>query len=113
MANCKFIYKGHRVFDSELELDEFIINSSKYKQVGDEVFELDTSRKAKIEVINKTDEIAQKILSGNIDLYNFEAEGFPDYISQELDKGNYAVTAALKMYRDDDGNILFPLFNSG
>ena len=112
MANCKFIYKGHRVFDSELELDEFIINSSKYKQVGDEVFELDTSRKAKIEVINKTDEIAQKILSGNIDLYNFEAEGFPDYISQELDKGNYAVTAALKMYRDDDGNILFPLFNS-
>lgn len=112
MATCKFIYKGHRVFDSELALDEFILNSSHFKHAGDEVFELDTERKAKVETIEQTDSIAQGILSGRITIYNLDAENFPDYISQELEKGNYAVTAALKAYRDDDGDILFPLFNS-
>ena len=41
MAKCKFIYKGHRVFDSELALDEYIINAGKYRASTDEVFEKD------------------------------------------------------------------------
>ena len=36
--NCKYIYKGH-VFNSEIELDDFLISKYKYESTfGDLVF---------------------------------------------------------------------------
>lgn len=40
---CKFIYKNGRVFQSELDLDEFILNSLRYTDnITDEVFDSGT-----------------------------------------------------------------------
>ena len=115
MPKCKFIYKGNRVFDSELALDEYIINSAKYKASTDEVFEKDgapTEKRLAIEAkIKESNDWAQKFLRNAITLNDLDSEDFPDYMSKELGKGNYAVTEALKAYVSENGKLLFPLFN--
>ena len=116
MAKCKFIYKGHRVFDSELALDEYIINTGKYRASTDEVFEKDEAAsqrrlaiKTKIEEANKW---AQEFMRNHLNLNDLDSEDFPEWMSKELDKGNYAVTEALKSFVSENGKLLFPLFNA-
>ena len=115
MAKCKFIYKGHRVFDSELALDEYIMLSGKYRASSDEVFEKDgapSARRLKIQTeIEKANKWAQSFIQDRLSLNDLDSEDFPDWMSKELGKGNYAVTEALKAYVSENGKFLFPLFN--
>lgn len=114
MAKCKFIYKGHRVFDSELALDEYIINTEKYKKASDEVFQLDATERqlAYRQRLKDADKAAQnylKAVRGKLSLDDLD-EDFPEFMSKDIGKGNYAVTEALKAYVSENGKLLFPIF---
>jgi len=58
---CTFTYKNGRVFNSELALDEFIVNSLKYDgTITDIVFDYSTKQKNANTIITKRDEVAKK-----------------------------------------------------
>lgn len=108
---CTFTYKNGRVFNSELALDEFIVNSLKYDgTITDIVFDYSTKQKNANTIITKRDEVAKKKMQG-YEQIRLESDIFEDYDTDMLPPGHIPVTRGLTEYVDEYGNILFPIFN--
>ena len=112
---CKFIYKNGRVFKSELDLDEFILNSLRYTDnITDEVFDSGTQQKECFEKfisVVKTNRDIVKYSKLQDLLLNPDSEIYFDY-EKLMPKGTIPVTGALKEYRDAEGYRLFKEFIS-
>lgn len=111
--NCKFIYKNGRVFKSELDFDEYLINALKYNDIiTDETFSYSTEQRGNFEkIINvvKTNRDIIKYSKLEDILINPDSEIYSDY-EKFMPKGTIPVTGALKEYRDENDNRAFAEF---
>ena len=108
---CTFTYKNGRVFNSEIALDEFIVNSLKYKgTITDAVFESSTAQKSRESVILERQKDAKKILNDE-NFIRIDTDLYEDYDSEFFPPGHVPVTKALAEYRDENGDLLFPFFD--
>lgn len=111
--NCTFTYKNGRVFKSELDLDEFLINSGRYfDSITDETFQFTTIQHeygTKFQNVIIPTSLSVKRNCDEIALENPDIEIFQEY-GPFFPKGTIPVTGALKEYRGADGKRLFPEF---
>lgn len=105
--NCKYIYKGH-VFNSEIELDDFLISKYKYESTfGDLVFNKKIEQLDSITKLNNF----QKESKNYKDAWNYKKKYIDGEEIGERKKPWKGVTAYLSEIKTDDGHPLFPIFN--
>ncbi len=109
--NCIYIYKGH-TFNSEIELDDFLIESQQYESsLGDLVFSLSRSQQPVVNTLNSIIHNTQDLKNKReiwerTEKYTYGEDGEisvndPPYVG---------VNAFLAGFTDENGTLLFPEF---
>ena len=106
---CVYKYKSI-VFNSELELDDFILSNSKdlVDQIGDLAYQaLSSSQQARLKSIQAVQELNKTLKNDlknkNRDPFNYM---YGDYV--DVDKKYIAITKFLSGLKNIDGKLLFP-----
>lgn len=114
MANCIYII-GNKTFNSEIELDDFLSETKElYKKYGDEVFsrvETPIQQTYRERLFSQKEQIATYFKQGKLRIEPFNND-FVDLDGVMGTFPNIGVTSFIKELRTNEGDYVFPLFNS-